>query len=68
MTEILFLFISTSGLYEYRRETCLKTDTDIVSFDDLKSINKISSVETDLIASFDLSIDLDFTRTNLSIS
>ena len=68
MTEILFLFISTSGLYEYRRETCLKTDTNIISFDDLKSIDKIGSVEADLITSFYLSIDLDFTRTNLGIS
>lgn len=68
MSKILLLFIYSGTLYEYRREACLKSYADIVSFDDLESIDKIGSIETDLIASLHLSIDLDFTRTNLSIA
>ncbi len=68
MSKILLLFINSGTLYEYRREACLKSYTDIISFDNLESIDKIGSIEANLIVSFDFSIDLDFTRTNLSIT
>lgn len=68
MSKILLLFINSGALYEYRREACLKSYTDIISFDNLESIDKIGSIEANLIVSFDFSIDLDFTRTNLSIT
>lgn len=68
MSEVFFSSIEICSLDEDRRETGLKSYTDIVTFDDLKCIDEIGRIESYLVISLDFCWDFCLTRTELCIS
>lgn len=68
MSEIFFVRIEAGSLDENRGEAGLKTYTNIITFDDLESVNKIRRIETDLIISFYFCWYFCLTRSELCIA
>ncbi len=68
MSEIFFFSIQTSALDENRGEAGLKSYSYIITFDDLKCVNKVGRIEPHLVISFDFCCDFCFTCAKLCIT